>query len=154
MSGHPGPLENHEPALVRGAPSTPSTRARIGFGCRPLHLRLWCPSSLPLLGYPHRSPVSAPELEIPRWNCCTAHLYPHPKGSVRYSAPPILAAARWNAIPAAPRCHMGRTSPLQAAAPLAVDLGMHIQANGCSVSFFTDLYIHLTYGPCPLYRLI
>ena len=47
-------LENYEPALVRGAPSTPSTRARIGFGCRPLHLRLWCPSSLPLLDHPQR----------------------------------------------------------------------------------------------------
>ena len=46
-----GALENYEPALVRGAPSTPSTRARIGFGCRPLHLRLWCPSSLPLLAH-------------------------------------------------------------------------------------------------------
>ena len=45
----PWALENHEPALVRGAPSAPSTRSRIGFGCRPLHLRLWCPSSLPLL---------------------------------------------------------------------------------------------------------
>ena len=51
MSGHSGALENHEPALVRGAPSAPSTRSRIGFGCRPLHLRLWCPSSLPLLAH-------------------------------------------------------------------------------------------------------
>ena len=51
MPGHSGALENHEPALARGAPSAPSTRARIGFGCRPLHLRLWCPSSLPLLAH-------------------------------------------------------------------------------------------------------
>jgi len=79
----------------------------------------------------HRAPVCAPQ---------KLH---------RYSAPPILAAARWNAIPAAPCCHVGPTPPLRAATLLAVDLGMHIQANGGILSFFTDLYIHLIYGPYP-----